>query len=74
MIMQVVYHDNSSGRIDSSILEEMLSKKKVQKFMRSSGWVSAANASIRGEGGVYEGVDRRGMYGLTGEMAFRIVT
>ena len=68
MNIQVVYQNNSSGQIDSSLLDSMVADHKVLKFMRSDGWVSADQAHLRGEG-----VDRRGIYGLTGEMRYKIV-
>lgn len=74
MNIQVMYQDNSIGHIDSSQLEDMLLHHKIQKFMRSDGWVIAGNARTRGEGGAYEGVDRRGWYGLTRELKYKIVT
>ncbi|HOP29462.1 MAG TPA: hypothetical protein P5120_05450 [Spirochaetota bacterium] len=72
MNMQVMYQDNKIGRIDSALLDSMLDAHKIKMFMRSDGWVMVGVAHMRGEGGAYEGVDRRGMYGLSGDMKYHI--
>ena len=72
MNMQVMYTDNRVGQIDSVLLDQMILTHKITKFMRSDGWAMVGEAPTRGEGGVYDGVDRRGMYGLTGEIKYKI--
>lgn len=73
MNIRVMYEDNNSGQIDSSLLEDMISAHKIKRFMRSESWTDVGTGHIRGEGGEYEGVDRRGTYGLTSEMKYKIV-
>ena len=72
MNMQVMYQDNKIGQIDSALLNSMLDARKIKMFMRSDGWVMVGVAHMRGEGGPYEGVERRGMYGLSGNMNYHI--
>ena len=72
MNIQVMYNDNSVNQIDSKSLDDMLSDHRIKKFMRSDGWNTVGEVHIRGEGGMYEGVDRRGLYGLTGELNYKI--
>lgn len=74
MNMQVMYQDNKIGQIDSVLLDQMLASNKIKMFMRSDGWAMVGIAHMRGEGGMYEGVDRRGMYGLSGNMNYHIVS
>ena len=73
MNIQVMYSDSRTGQIDTSLLDNMLSEHNIKMFRRSDGWVTVGEAHIRGEGGMYEGVDRRGMYGLTGDIVYTIV-
>ena len=72
MNMQVMYQDNKIGQIDSALLDNMLDAHKIKMFMRSDGWVMVGVAHMRGEGGSYEGVDRRGIYGLSSDMKYHI--
>ncbi|HOP63264.1 MAG TPA: hypothetical protein PK358_10555 [Spirochaetota bacterium] len=74
MNMQVMYQDNKLGEIDNVLLDEMISANKIKMFMRSDGWAVVGSSHMRGEGGPYEGIDRRGRYGLTGNMDYHIVT
>ncbi len=72
MKMQVMYQDNKIGMIDSTHLNEMLVANRIKMFMRSDGWAMVGIAHMRGEGGPYEGLDRRGMYGLSDNMNYHI--
>lgn len=72
MNMQVMYQDNKIGQIDSALLNSMLDARKIKMFMRSDGWVMVGVAHMRGDGGPYEGVERRGMYGLSANMNYHI--
>lgn len=72
MNMQVMYQDNRIGIIDSALLNEMLASNRIKMFMRSDGWAMVGIAHMRGDGGLYEGIDRRGMYGLSGNMNYHI--
>lgn len=72
MNMQVMYQDNKIGQIDSVLLDEMLAVNKIKMFMRSDGWAMVGIAHMRGEGGLYEGVERRGIYGLSRDMNYHI--
>lgn len=73
MNMKVVFQDNKQGVIDARNLDEMISVNKIKMFMRSDGWTMVGINPIRGSGGVYDGVDRRGTYGLPEQAAYKIV-
>ena len=73
MNVKVVFEDNRMGEIDKDQLNEMIAMNKVRMFMRSDGWAMVGIAEMRGSGGdVYAGPDRRGLYGLTGDMSYKI--
>ncbi len=74
MNLQVIYQDNKMGEIDTSLLNDMITTNKIKMFRRSDGWAMVGVAHTRGDGGLYDGVDRRGKYGVTGDIKYKIVT
>jgi len=42
MLVKVRYADNSTGTVDSSILDRLVRIKEISEIHRSSGWVSVA--------------------------------
>lgn len=72
MNMRVVFLDNKEGTVDSMILNQMISWNRIRMFMRSDGWAMVGISPMRGMGGMYEGVDRRGSYGLRAGSEYRI--
>ena len=73
MNMKVVFTDNKNGEIDSALLSEMIGSDKIRMFKRSDGWATVGISHLRGDGGDYEGVERRGVYGIEGGMRYKIV-
>ncbi len=73
MNMRVVFQDNKEGLIDAALLDQMISADRIKMFMRSAGWAMVGINPIRGSGGMYDGVERRGSYGLTGRIKYKIV-
>jgi len=73
MNIQVMYADNRIEQIDSSRLENLISANMIKQFMRSGTWAVVGEVRMRGNGGIYGGADRRGMYGLTGEIKYKII-
>lgn len=74
MNMQVMYQNNVIGEIDSLILNQMITSGRIKMFMRSDGWAMVGISPMRGEGGAYAGIDRRGRFGLGEELPYRIIT
>ncbi|HPS58249.1 MAG TPA: hypothetical protein PK514_09100 [Spirochaetota bacterium] len=74
MNMQVMYQDNMLGQIDSVLLNRMIETGKIKMFMRSDGWAMVGVSNMRGDGGPYAGVDRRGRYGLVDDSEYRVIT
>ncbi len=60
MLIRIIYQDGRFDYIRNSILNQLLSLKKIGKFYRySEGWVKPDVDLIRGVGGNYDGFDRR---------------
>lgn len=59
MPVKVMYQDNVLDEVDPSVLQELISSRKIKKFLRSDGWVSIESAPLRGHGGFYNGPERR---------------
>ena len=74
MNIKIMYNNDRIDQVDSEQLEKMISMKLIKMFMRSDGWAIAGTARVRGKGGMYEGPDRRGLYGLTDELKYKIFT
>lgn len=72
MNIKVVFIDNKEGVVDSRILDQMIEWNRIRMFMRSDGWTMVGINPMRGAGGTYDGVDRRGRYGFFDKSAYRI--
>jgi len=60
MLIQVLYDDNKYDYVKGFQLDRLLEVKKVQKFKRSSGWVTVGVAPPRWKKSLsYDGVERR---------------
>lgn len=74
MNMQVMYQNNIIGEIDSVLLNRMIDTGRIKMFMRSDGWAMVGISHMRGDGGPYAGVDRRGRYGLGDGFKYNVIT
>ncbi len=74
MNIQVMYQDNIIGEIDPVLLDRMIKTGKVKMFMRSDGWAMIGISQMRGDGGPYAGIDRRGRYGPGDEVNYNVIT
>ena len=57
--MQVVYQDNKYGMVKPSLLDELITTRKIKQFLRSEGWATVGIDPMRGTGGYYSGPERR---------------
>ena len=73
MDLKVIFQDNRESVIDSRLLDQMISVNKIKMFMRSGGWAMVGVDHMRGLGGLYDGPDRRGLYGMTSGKVYKIV-
>jgi hypothetical protein len=60
MLISVIYYDGHPGKVPSEELDEMIRRRLIIAFRRSSEWVRVGSGQIRGTGGPYKGPDRRG--------------
>ncbi len=58
--INVVYRNGVKDSISPGLLNTLISSKQVTQFERSSGWVTVGKDAIRGMGGSFSGVERRG--------------
>ena len=58
-LIKVIYIDNSAGVVNSSTLEQLIVTGKLVAFRRSEGWAKIGRDPLRGNGGRYEGPERR---------------
>jgi hypothetical protein len=65
MKLDVIYFDNSPGRVESDELEPLIQRRTVTAFRRSDGWVRVGRDPVRGRGGLYRGPERRGRMSLS---------
>ena len=59
MLVMVRYVDKEYGIVEDYCLDYLIATGKVLEFARSSEWVTIGNDRIRGNGGAYEGPERR---------------
>jgi hypothetical protein len=60
MLIQVLYDDNKYDYVKGFQLDRLLEVNKVQKFKRSSGWVTVGVDPIRWrKSPSYDGLERR---------------
>ena len=60
MLIPVLFSDDSSGMVKPEELEELIRNHKIISFRRSEGWVRIGFDPVRGDGGDYKGLERRG--------------
>jgi len=58
-LVKVIYIDNTAGVVKSLSLEQLIGAGKIVAFRRSEGWAKVGRDPIRGNGGRYEGPERR---------------
>jgi hypothetical protein len=59
MYINVIYFDETPGIVDAGKLDELIESRRIIAFRRSSGWVRVSRDPVRGNGGRYNGPDRR---------------
>ena len=59
--IEVKYQNNKCDIVPESMLDELISSKKIKEFYRCSEkrWVTVGSDRIRGVGGSYSGPERR---------------
>jgi hypothetical protein len=60
MQIPVLFSDNSAGQASPEILDELIRNRKIISFRRSGGWIRIGFDPVRGDGGNYNGPERRG--------------
>ena len=60
MKISVFFVDGSSGAVSAEELETLIKSKRIMSFRRYGKWVRVDYDPVRGQGGNYEGPDRRG--------------
>ena len=64
MLLKVMYQNEKYDMVKPSLLNGLISSKKIKKFYRSQAWVDIETDPIRGSGGSYSGPERRTESGL----------
>lgn len=59
IFVKVMYHDNTFDMVAPRHLAQLIVSRGIKKFRRSDGWVTIGVDPIRGQGGTYNGPDRR---------------
>ncbi len=59
MYINVIYFDDTPGVVDAGRLDDLIQRRRIIAFRRSSGWVRVGRDPVRGSGGRYQGPDRR---------------
>jgi hypothetical protein len=60
MLVNVVYQNGKYGLVEDSELDELIEKRKIKKFLRSTGWCTLGVDPIRKEPCFdYKGQERR---------------
>jgi hypothetical protein len=59
MKISVVFSDGTSGAVSSAELETMIKSKRIMAFRRYGEWVRVDFDPVRGQGGEYDGPERR---------------
>ncbi len=68
MMIRVIYSDFTYDTATASILDDLLTARKIVAFERSSGWVRVGRDPIRGMGGEYSGPERRNSGGASSDI------
>lgn len=59
MMIRVVYKNDKYDMVRDVLLDYLIGKRKIKKFLRSAGWTVIGVDKIRGMGGTYSGPERR---------------
>ena len=59
MLLKVMYQDDSYDMVRPSLLNDLISAKKIKKFYRSGEWADIERDPIRVSVGSYAGPERR---------------
>jgi hypothetical protein len=61
MLITVIYQDDKKGIVEASSLDDLISQKKIKKFLRSDGWCTIGVDRLRAKQDArYKGNERRG--------------
>jgi len=63
--IKVIYMDNTAGVVKASSLEQLIRSRKIAAFRRADGWVKIGRDPVRGNGGKYNGPERRSLSGIS---------
>jgi len=72
MNMKVIFQNDREGVIDAGNLDQMISVDKIKMFMRSDGWAMAGISPVRGYGGAYDGIEKRGSFIFDAKNGYKI--
>jgi hypothetical protein len=60
MLINIIYQNGKYGLVDDSELDELITNRKIKKFLRSTGWCTLGVDQIRKESRIdYKGQERR---------------
>jgi hypothetical protein len=60
MLINIIYQNGKYGLVEDSELDDLIAKRKIKKFLRSTGWCTLGVDLIRKERRVnYKGSERR---------------
>lgn len=61
MLISVIFRDGKKGLIMASLLEDLLIRRKIKKFLRLEGWATVGVDPVRmlGRNSIYTGHERR---------------
>lgn len=61
MMIRVVYKNDKYDMVRDVLLDYLIGKGKIKKFLRSAGWAVIGVDKVRGMGGTYSGTERRSL-------------
>ncbi|MCK5426580.1 MAG: hypothetical protein KAJ34_02710 [Thermodesulfovibrionia bacterium] len=59
MLIKIMYDNNEHDMVKPFLLDKLIISGKIKKFARSKQWAIVGKDKVRGEGGGYEGPERR---------------
>ena len=59
MMIRVLYRDKKYDMIKHSLFDKLMPSGKIEQFRRGDGWITIGKDPTRGQGGVYDGPERR---------------
>jgi hypothetical protein len=59
MDIDVIFDIDEAGKVNARDLKRLIAEGKILGFRRASGWVMIGNDPVRGDGGSYDGPERR---------------